>query len=94
MCLTNRILFPSLLVNTHIHADHITGSGRLKALVPECRSAISEASGAKADIYMKDGDEIEIGDKDQGIRLECRSTPGGHTNGRQKLKVIDNRLFI
>jgi glyoxylase-like metal-dependent hydrolase (beta-lactamase superfamily II) len=30
---------------------------------------------------MKDGDEIEIGDKNQGLRLECRSTPG-HTNGR------------
>ncbi|CAF5111149.1 unnamed protein product, partial [Rotaria sp. Silwood1] len=34
-------------------------------------------------IYIKDGDEIEIGDKNnknQRLILECRSTPG-HTNG-------------
>lgn len=68
-------------VNTHVHADHITGSGRLKTLVPECRSIISKASGAKADIYVEDGDKIEIGDNNQRLILECRSTPG-HTNGR------------
>ncbi|CAF1360943.1 unnamed protein product [Rotaria sordida] len=70
-------------INTHIHADHITGSGRLKALLPDCQSVISKTSGGKADIYIEDGDEIEIGDKDdknQRLILECRSTPG-HTNG-------------
>ncbi|CAF1599370.1 unnamed protein product [Rotaria sp. Silwood1] len=70
-------------INTHVHADHITGSGRLKTLLPGCRSVISKDSGGKADIYIKDGDEIEIGDKNnknQRLILECRSTPG-HTNG-------------
>jgi glyoxylase-like metal-dependent hydrolase (beta-lactamase superfamily II) len=42
---------------------------------------ISKASGAKADIYLNDGDKIEIGDKNQRLTIECRSTPG-HTNGR------------
>jgi sulfur dioxygenase len=70
-------------VNTHVHADHITGTGRLKTLLPECRSVISKASGAKADIYIEDGDKIEIGDANQRLTLECRSTPG-HTNGRSK----------
>ena len=42
---------------------------------------INEASGAKADIYIKDGDKIEIGDKNQGLILECRATPG-HTHGK------------
>ncbi|CAF1911559.1 unnamed protein product [Rotaria magnacalcarata] len=70
-------------INTHVHADHITGSGRLKTLLPECRSVISKCSGGKADIYIEHGDEIEIGeknDKNQRLVLECRSTPG-HTNG-------------
>ncbi|CAF2679686.1 unnamed protein product [Rotaria sp. Silwood2] len=73
--------------NTHVHADHITGSGRLKTLLPECRSVISKDSGGKADIYVGDGDEIEIGDKNdknQRLIIECRSTPG-HTNGRSNL---------
>lgn len=70
-------------VNTHVHADHITGSGRLKTLIPGCRSVLSRVSGGKADIYVDDGEKIEIGDKaskDQRLILECRSTPG-HTNG-------------
>jgi sulfur dioxygenase len=53
----------------------------LKTLLPECRSIISKASGAKADIYVEDGDKIEIGDNNECLILECRSTPG-HTNGR------------
>lgn len=45
---------------------------------------ISKVSGGKADIYLEDGDEIELGsqnDKSQRLILECRSTPG-HTNGK------------
>jgi len=77
----NFIFLSFFLVNTHVHADHITGSGRLKTLLPNCQSMISKASGAKADIYIEDGDKIEIGDKNQRLVIECRSTPG-HTNGR------------
>ena len=77
----NSILFFSLWsVNTHVHADHITGSGRLKTLLPECRSVINKTSGGKADIYVGDGDEIVIGDKNDKLVVECRATPG-HTNG-------------
>ncbi|CAF4684042.1 unnamed protein product, partial [Rotaria magnacalcarata] len=49
-------------INTHVHADHITGSGELKKKFPDCKSVISNASGAKADIYMKDGELIQIGE--------------------------------
>lgn len=65
-----------LAVNTHMHADHITGTGRLKKLIPELKSVISEASGAKADVHVKDGDTIKFGE----FQLEVRATPG-HTNG-------------
>lgn len=29
-------------MNTHVHADHITGTGLLKKLVPGCQSVIAE----------------------------------------------------
>lgn len=63
-------------VNTHMHADHITGTGKLKSLLPGCQSLISKASGAQADIHVSDGDTVEFGRH----LLEVRSTPG-HTNG-------------
>jgi len=63
-------------INTHVHADHITGTGLLKKLVPGCKSIISRPSGAEADIYVGHGDEIKFG----GHSLEVRETPG-HTNG-------------
>ena len=68
-------------MNTHVHADHITGSGKLKNLLPECESVISSVSGEKADVYVKDGEVIKIGESGETpISIECRSTPG-HTNG-------------
>ncbi|PIK36964.1 putative persulfide dioxygenase ETHE1, mitochondrial [Apostichopus japonicus] len=66
----------ALLVNTHCHADHITSSGELKKKLPTCRSIISKASGAQADIYVKDGDAIEFGN----LAIHVAATPG-HTNG-------------
>lgn len=59
-----------------MHADHITGTGRLKTLLPECRSAISRNSGAKADILLDPQDVIEFGKE----RLKALPTPG-HTEG-------------
>jgi glyoxylase-like metal-dependent hydrolase (beta-lactamase superfamily II) len=50
-----------LVLNTHVHADHITGSGKLKSLVPGLQSVVSKASGAVADILVNDGDKVEFG---------------------------------
>lgn len=63
-------------INTHVHADHITGTGFLKKQFPMCKSAISAASKAGADIKLKEGDKLTFGK----YELEVRSTPG-HTNG-------------
>merc|ERR1712241_671379 len=65
------------VMNTHVHADHITGTGRLKKLVPGARSVISANSGGEADLLVKDGDKIVFG----GHSLEVAETPG-HTEGR------------
>ncbi|XP_029432311.1 LOW QUALITY PROTEIN: persulfide dioxygenase ETHE1, mitochondrial [Rhinatrema bivittatum] len=62
--------------NTHCHADHITGTGILKKLLPGCRSVISRHSGAQADILIQEGDRIIFGK----FSLEVRATPG-HTDG-------------
>lgn len=64
------------VVNTHCHADHITSGGAIKKLHPEVKTMISEASGAAADIKLKDGDRIEFGE----YALEALATPG-HTDG-------------
>jgi len=64
------------VMNTHVHADHITGTGRLKKLVPDCQSILSKKSGGEADILLGEGDKVKFG----GQLLEVAETPG-HTAG-------------
>lgn len=59
-----------------MHADHITGTGYLKQLLPNVQSVISSRSGAKADKHINDGDVIQFGRHE----IKAVSTPG-HTNG-------------
>ncbi|KAK8648261.1 hypothetical protein V6N13_129020 [Hibiscus sabdariffa] len=63
-------------MNTHVHADHITGTGLIKGKVPGVKSVISKASGSKADVFVEHGDKISFGN----LFLEVRATPG-HTVG-------------
>lgn len=63
-------------MNTHMHADHITGTGKLKSLLPGSQSVISRASGAKADVYLDDGAVVKFGQHE----LLATATPG-HTDG-------------
>jgi sulfur dioxygenase len=63
-------------LNTHMHADHITGSGEIGKIFKNCKSVIAKFTPAKAGLYVDDGDIIEFGK----FSLECRSTPG-HTDG-------------
>ena len=71
-----------LLVNTHVHADHITGSGKLKQELTGATSALGIDSGAKADFYLDQGQKLQIGE----IELEARKTPG-HTDGMSCLRA-------
>ncbi|KAL1538385.1 Polypeptide N-acetylgalactosaminyltransferase 3 [Salvia divinorum] len=63
-------------INTHVHADHVTGTGLLKSKVPGVKSIISKASDANADLLLEPGDKICFG----SLFLEVRATPG-HTQG-------------
>lgn len=61
---------------THVHADHVAGSGVLRQRLGS-RSVMGAAAGANcADVMVKDGDVVSVGQ----LRIEARSTPG-HTDG-------------
>jgi len=63
-------------LETHVHADHVTGAALLKQRWGS-RIAVSAASGVQgADTYLEHGDRIGFGE----LYLETRSTPG-HTHG-------------
>ncbi|BBG99779.1 glyoxalase II 3 [Prunus dulcis] len=63
-------------MNTHVHADHVTGTGLIKTKLPGVKSIISKASNSKADRLIEAGEKIHFGD----LFLEVRATPG-HTLG-------------
>ncbi|EFO90010.1 hypothetical protein CRE_30598 [Caenorhabditis remanei] len=63
-------------INTHVHADHVTGTHKLKSAFPSMQSVLCSKSGGEADKYVSEGDVIKVG----GLKLEVRETPG-HTNG-------------
>ena len=68
-----RVLFT---LETHVHADHVTGAWMLKRQLGS-QIALAANSGAEgADRYLVEGDEINFGTR----HLQVRATPG-HTNG-------------
>src|SRR5258706_8758868 len=72
-------------LETHVHADHVTGAWMLKSKLGS-RIAISASSGADgADRYLVQGEKIEFGEKS----LAARATPG-HTGGCLTY-VLDDR---
>ena len=63
------------ILETHVHADHITSSGQLRDKFGS-KVVLHEDSGAKcADMLLKDGDELTLGD----VVIKALHTPG-HTN--------------
>ncbi len=64
------------VMDTHVHADHVTGAGAIRERTG-AKNVLSERTGAGcADLYVKEGDRIRFG----SYELEVRETPG-HTNG-------------
>lgn len=64
------------VLETHVHADHVTGAWLLRQKLG-AKIGVGDASGAEgADLYLKNGDRIQFGER----YLEARATPG-HTAG-------------
>ncbi|EKU22823.1 ethylmalonic encephalopathy 1 [Nannochloropsis gaditana CCMP526] len=74
-------------LNTHCHADHVTGSGLLAQKVPGCKSMIAKISGAKASIHLEPGNRVRFGRR----YVEARATPG-HTNGCMTFVTDDMKM--
>jgi len=76
-----------LAADTHVHADHITGLGELRARTG-CATIMGEqAQVACASRVVSDGDRISIG----GLELLARYTPG-HTDDSY-CYVMSDRVF-
>nr|CAB3243873.1 persulfide dioxygenase ETHE1, mitochondrial-like [Phallusia mammillata] len=74
-------------LNTHVHADHVTGTGKLKQRIPGFQSVLSKASGGKADMLIEDGEVIQFGEQS----IHCSATPG-HTNGCMTYILPDHSM--
>jgi glyoxylase-like metal-dependent hydrolase (beta-lactamase superfamily II)/rhodanese-related sulfurtransferase len=75
-------------LDTHLHADHITGAWRMKQLLGS-RIAVAAAAGTtNADVELNPGDRLRFGQRS----LEARPTPG-HTNGCMSF-VLDDKSMV
>ncbi|KAI0563869.1 Metallo-beta-lactamase [Gracilaria domingensis] len=64
-------------LNTHAHADHISGTGLIKRAIPSVKSVLGKASSGKADVLVCQDDSIKFG---SNVSLKVIETPG-HTAG-------------
>lgn len=62
-------------LETHVHADHITGSGLLRRALNSLVLVHENSRSKCADILLKDGDQIPIG----AMKIRVLHTPG-HTD--------------
>ena len=74
-------------LETHVHADHITGAGLLREKLGS-KGVVHRDAGAKcADLLVTDGVTLQVGD----LELQVRHTPG-HTSGCVSY-VMPDRVF-
>ena len=74
-------------VDTHLHADHITGLGALRDRT-HCVTVMGEQTNADiVSMRVAEGDRIEI----EGVRLDVLYTPG-HTDDSYSF-LLDDRVF-
>lgn len=78
----------SYCLETHIHADHITGMTKLREATG-CLGILPETTQVScADRYIKDGETLQLGK----ILLEAIATPG-HTDSHMAYRVNGDRVL-
>ncbi len=76
-----------LAVDTHIHADHVTGLGMLKESTG-CASAMGEMTNAECvSLHFREGEKLKVG----ALQLDILYTPG-HTDDSYSF-VLPDRVF-
>lgn len=65
-----------IALETHLHADHVTASGRLREELGAKVAICASAGVSNADLELEDGARLRLG----ALELEARCTPG-HTEG-------------
>jgi sulfur dioxygenase len=74
------------VLETHVHADHVTAAGRLREQTG-CRAVAGMGGASCADLHVRHGDVVRVG----GITIEVLATPG-HTDDSLSYRVGD-RVF-
>ena len=75
------------VIDTHIHADHVTGASKLQKIT-DCTTLMGEHTPADTvDIKVKDGEIIDI----DNLKIKSLYTPG-HTSDSYSF-LLDNYLF-
>ena len=75
------------VIDTHIHADHVTGASKLKSIT-KCSTIMGDQTPADAvEIKVKDGEFIKLDD----LKIRAMYTPG-HTSDSFSY-LMDNYLF-
>jgi glyoxylase-like metal-dependent hydrolase (beta-lactamase superfamily II) len=75
-------------LETHIHADHITGTGRLRELTG-CQGIVPQNATAKcADRFLGDGEILRVG----SVEIKAIATPG-HTDSHVAYLVNGEKLL-
>jgi sulfur dioxygenase len=74
-------------LETHIHADHVTGGWLLKQRLGSCIAAGAESGATCADRLLACGERVAFG----GRSLEARATPG-HTRGCMTYVLDDQTM--
>lgn len=77
------------LLETHLHADHVTANARLREVFASAQIALSEAAQVSCEARrLRDGEEFRVGQ----ISVKVFWTPG-HTNDDLSFLVDGNRLL-
>lgn len=75
-------------LETHIHADHVTGTGQLRGLTG-CQGIVPErAEAVCADRLIRDGEVLDLGE----VNVRAIATPG-HTDSHMAYLVNEDRIL-
>ncbi|MGH0032564.1 MAG: MBL fold metallo-hydrolase [Myxococcota bacterium] len=76
-------------LETHVHADHVTASGRLRERLGSKVAVGAHSEVTNADVELDDGERLRFG----ALALEVRTTPG-HTRGCVSYVLHEARLVF